>query len=212
VRSTAEEILRRFEEPEEPSGTAGSQGVSESAGARRNAANSGDNEWYTPRPFIVAATSVMGAIDLDPASSEAANHVVQAGVYYTAEQDGLTRPWAGRIWMNPPYAQPLVTHFCKRLVREYSFGEVAEAVVLVNNATETAWFQWLTIVATASCSPDGRVKFWHPGKESAPLQGQVVLYLGSKVPAFKRAFAGIGNVSTGSVLRRDEIGYLGGSR
>lgn len=156
--------------------------------------NSGDNEWYTPDTFIKAATAVMGAIDLDPASSDVANEVVGAAEFYTEDDDGLAQPWAGRVWMNPPYAQPLVDRFCTRLAREYRAGSVTEACVLVNNATETNWFQEVLASASAVCFPRGRVKFWHPTKEAVPLQGQAVIYLGPRAAEFKAEFLRFGPV------------------
>lgn len=150
--------------------------------------NTGQSEWYTPAAYIAAAREAMGDIDLDPASCADANQVVRATTFYSEEEDGLEQDWHGRVWLNPPYAQPAIADFCRRLAEEYSAGKVTEACVLVNNATETAWFQEVSGVAAAVCFPRGRVRFWHPERESAPLQGQAVLYLGPHVQAFREAF------------------------
>ena len=156
--------------------------------------NSGNNEWYTPEPYIEAARLVMGDIDLDPASCQTANGVVRAKTFFTAEDDGLAQPWSGRVWMNPPYSSDKISAFCGKLVAEYQSGNVMAACVLVNNATETRWFQSLCGAASAICFPSGRVRFWNPSKEAAPLQGQAVLFLGDDMATFKAAFSKFGVV------------------
>jgi phage N-6-adenine-methyltransferase len=157
--------------------------------------NSGDNEWYTPEPYIKAARSVMGKIDMDPASHETANETVCAETYYTEENNGLEQDWKGRLWMNPPYAGNLIGGFCEKMAASVESGDVTEAHILVNNATETRWFARLCGVASCICLPTGRIKFWHPRKASAvPLQGQCVIYIGDNVAAFCEQFAEFGIV------------------
>lgn len=159
--------------------------------------NTGEVEWYTPPEYIEAARLVLGDIDLDPASSDTANTVVKAAQIFTSSESGLEQQWDGRVWMNPPYAQPLVTQFCEKLADSVRAETVSAAVVLVNNATETQWFRALADVASAICFPTGRVRFWNPSKESAtPLQGQAVIYVGDQLDAFSQAFGSFGFVVT----------------
>lgn len=158
------------------------------------AQNSGDNEWYTPKQYIEAARSVMGKIEIDPASSQVANKVVKADRIYTANDDGLKQEWSGKLWMNPPYSSNLVGKFVEKLAASVESGEVTEALVLVNNATETKWFARLASVSSFLCFPKGRVKFYHPRKESIPLQGQVVAYVGQNKKQFSSEFNKFGLV------------------
>jgi hypothetical protein len=152
------------------------------------------SEWYTPPVYAQRAAEVMGRIDLDPASCHAANQAVDAAQYYTVEDDGLDQLWFGRVFMNPPYTRTLIQQFCEKLVEQYLAGHVTQAVVLVNSATETRWFQALLSVASAVCFPVGRVQFWHPDKPTTPMQGQAVLYLGDNTAGFTTAFNDLGNV------------------
>jgi hypothetical protein len=154
--------------------------------------NSGDNEWYTPKEYIEAARQVLGEIELDPASNPLANDIVQAATFYTAEDSGLDKDWNGTVWMNPPYESGLIGQFAEKLCDSYASGNVTSAIVLVNNATETRWFQSIAEQASAACFPKGRVKFWHPRKVAVPLQGQAILYLGPNTDEFARAFSQFG--------------------
>ena len=159
------------------------------------AQNTGNNEWYTPPEYIEAARAVMGGIDCDPASSEIANRTVKATTFYTIDDDGLRQRWHGRVWMNPPYSQPHIANFADALI-EHLDDAVTEAIVLVNNATETGWFQSLLSRASAACFLRGRIKYLTPQgiPANAPLQGQVILYYGKDTAPFGKVFANLGRV------------------
>jgi phage N-6-adenine-methyltransferase len=156
------------------------------------------DEWYTPAEYIDAAKAVMGAIDLDPASSEMAQTVVRAGAYLTRFDDGLAQVrWIHqRIWLNPPYSNP--GPWIEKLVREHHGGPFCtEAVVLVNNATETSWFQML-LEEFPVCLPARRIAFWrHDHANVGARQGQAFFYLGPNVAQFQEIFR-----QFGPILRR----------
>ena len=160
--------------------------------------NSGNNEWYTPPEYVEAARRCMGSIDTDPASSEFANRTVKAHNFHDAEADGLAQEWSGNVWLNPPYAQPLIQHFAEALATRYAIGQVTAGILLTNNATETKWFQGAVMSASALCFPSGRIKFLdETGKPAnTPLQGQCFMYFGADVPSFAREFGHIGAIVT----------------
>lgn len=159
------------------------------------AQGTGENEWYTPQTHLDAAYEVLGGIDLDPASSEIANKTVQADRIFTVEDDGLTKEWAGRVWMNPPYAQPFIAQFVEKLASEYEAGRVTEAISLTHNYTDTVWFHRAAKSCAAICFTRGRIGFLSPeGKRAAPTQGQAFFYYGSKVAEFVSSFSRIGFV------------------
>ena len=158
------------------------------------ASSTGNNEWYTPEKFIEAARLVMGGIDTDPASSEIANKLIRADNYYTESDNGLTKIWRGRMWMNPPFAQPLVKQFCEKAVHHYDSGELSQACVLVNNGTETKHGQLLLKSCDAVCFPASRIRFIAPDAvtKNAPLQGQMITYFGDNGSEFERVFSEFG--------------------
>jgi hypothetical protein len=178
--------------PEQPTQEQVAEAVEAVKSKPHVAHNSGDNEWYTPREYIEAARQVLGSIDVDPASNPIANEIIEAATFYTAEDSGLDKDWHGTVWMNPPYESGLIGQFAEKLCDAYAGGNVTSAIVLVNNATETRWFQSIAEQASAACFPKGRVKFWHPRKVAVPLQGQAILYLGPNPDEFARAFSQFG--------------------
>ena len=175
--------------------------------------NSGNNEWYTPEKYIEMARAVLGEIELDPASSETANKTVKADCFYTEQDDGLSKQWRGKVWMNPPYGTDLIGKFTEKFADEYTAGSITEGKGLVNNATETAWFSYLVEAAAAVVFPHGRIKYYSPTKESnAPLQGQAFIYFGLNPEKFLEVFGGgrLGSVgpcvSVGPTQTRTEGG------
>lgn len=154
------------------------------------------NEWFTPPEYIELARSVLGEIDLDPASHPIAQEWVRAAEFFTKEDDGLKKKWRGRVWLNPPYAQPDIGLFIDKLISEVSGGSVHEAIVLTHNYTDTAWFQKAAEVSSVICFPRGRVRFVSPeGVLAAPTQGQAFHYFGASAERFANVFSGVGFIA-----------------
>ncbi len=167
----------------------------------------GSNEWYTPKWCIDAARQVLGGIDLDPASCEMANRIVQATRYYTEAEDGLLQPWYGRVWLNAPFGRladgsSRLKLFLERLIAEYECGKVTEAITLVKADPKQHWF--FLLWEYPICFAVDRVYFLRPdGPPQKHQFGTAFVYLGPDEPRFIEVFSRFG--ATVKCVRRPEI-------
>lgn len=162
-----------------------------------NASHDNDDEWYTPPELIEASRAALGEIDLDPASSDTAQEVVRAARYFTAEDDGLEQPWAGRVFLNPPYSKKAgKAEFLAKLADHHRAWDVPAAVAVLSYDFSAGWFEPLRGLYAAVCLMRGRVQFYKekPGDGHDPALGTSVVYLGTDVPAFASAFKHLGDI------------------
>ncbi|MBF0097158.1 MAG: Rha family transcriptional regulator [Magnetococcales bacterium] len=160
-----------------------------SGGQAAMASLSGVNEWYTPSKWIEMARTVMGSIDVDPASHYVAQRMVQADDWHDQERDGLKYDWPGNVWLNPPYARGLIDQFVDKLLDQVAAGETKQAVVLVDSRTDTKWFNKLCSMASAVAFTRGRVHFYNEtAKASSPVCGSAFFYFGQRAQKFKQSF------------------------
>jgi hypothetical protein len=157
-----------------------------------------DNEWYTPSHIIEMARKVLGAIDMDPASSATANETVKAKTFYDRHANGLDHPWRGRIWLNPPYSKDLMARFAGKLVHQFELGNVDSAILLTHDCCDTKWWQHCAAAASYACFPLGRLAFFNPtrpDKSSGAGRGQCLMYFGTDGDRFRQVFGAIGTVA-----------------
>jgi phage N-6-adenine-methyltransferase len=130
------------------------------------------DEWYTP-PEIIRS---LGDFDLDPATSLTAlnlNH--SAKRFYTEKEDGLLQSWSGRIWLNPPYSNPLIVKFLAKMAKHNN------GIALVFAKIEAKWFHDTVLYhAAAAKFLYDRVRFLRPDGTpgTQPRNGSMLLAYG----------------------------------
>ena len=146
-------------------------------------------EHYTPAAVLDLVLEVMGGIDLDPCADPGCR--VPAMIHYTAEIGGLRQPWAGRVYMNPPYGREIGS-WVDRLVDQYQAGKVEEAIALVPARVDTLWFKRLT-------AHGGPVLFWRGrlafvGNDGPAPFPSALVYMGPRRSKFSGAASRYGDV------------------
>lgn len=163
--------------------------------------HTGKVEWYTPKQYIDSARLVMGSIDLDPASCKFANEVVQAPVFFDIDSNGLSKDWFGNVWMNPPYANKLITSFTDKLIGSIAERKVNQAVLLTHNLCDSAWFHKVSRASCRFCITRGRIRHYGTdGELGTPTHGHAFFYfcsehVESRADKFEEEFSRFGFVA-----------------
>ncbi|MBA3583013.1 MAG: hypothetical protein H0W36_00535 [Gemmatimonadetes bacterium] len=146
-------------------------------------------EWYTPPKVIERVVATLGEIDLDPCSNSYGDPRIPAQRHYRESDDGLARPWVGRVYMNPPYGLAIGA-WVDKLAEEYESGRCTEAIALVPARTDTSW--WAHLPASLVCFVTGRLAF-SDHDTPAPFPS-AACYLGKNDKAFAAEFLSLGLV------------------
>lgn len=128
------------------------------------------DEWYTPKYIIES----LGEFDTDPCVSMQPLYNT-AKIMYNKQDDGLSKKWQGRVWLNPPYSRPLIEKFVNRMSKH------GNGIALLFNRCDSKMFQDVIFkTATAILFLKGRIKFLKQDGSTAgsPSCGSVLIAFG----------------------------------
>jgi hypothetical protein len=130
-----------------------------------------ENQWWQTKENDAVATkrelweplaNRIGGFDLDPAAGCEPTPI--ATDRYTPTDDGLTSPWYGTVWLNPPFSEK--TKWYKRLVDQYRHGDVDRVVAIATVDPSADWFHDWFSTADVLSFLDGRD--WYLGQGDSP--------------------------------------------
>jgi len=143
--------------------------------------SSAHQAWTTPPEILEKLYDVVGGrFDLDPCSptTDRRTAPVRARVRYTAEDDGLSLPWRGSVFVNPPYGRELAGWMAK-CRQEAKSGQAAPVIALVPARPDTGWWHNEVVGHAAVMMLKGRLKFGGAGGQSAPFPSAIIMWGGT---------------------------------
>lgn len=104
--------------------------------------------------------------------------------FYTPEVDGLSQPWDGVVWCNPPYGRNIWRWVLAASVASGVRGSTV--VMLLPARTDTKWFHDYIYGKAEVRFVKGRLKFGE-SKNSAPFPSMVVIFRPMESRTWKEA-------------------------
>ncbi len=128
------------------------------------------DNWATPQDFFDKLNEEFH-FTLDPCANEE-NH--KCDLFYTKEQDGLTKDWGGHVvFCNPPYGKEIADWV--RYSYEQSQKPNTTVVMLIPARTDTRYFHDYIYGKAEIRFIKGRLKFGD-ATTAAPFPSMVVVY------------------------------------
>jgi phage N-6-adenine-methyltransferase len=129
--------------------------------------SSATDSWETP-PEVFTKYDRRFHFDLDACATL---ENAKCARFYTKSDDGLTQPWCGVVWCNPPYGRTIHL-WMKKAYDSYRAG--ATVVCLIPARTDTKW--WRDFATKGEIEfLSGRLKF-SGSKHSAPFPSAIVIF------------------------------------
>lgn len=125
-------------------------------------------DWRTPRDLHEAIKRRWRIAEYDLDAAASAENAL-ASKFYSEADDGLSKPWNGLVWCNPPYGRA-VGKWVKKALEESKRDECLLVHMLINARPDTSWWHDYVTQASEIIFLRGRVKFLH-GLTGKPVAG-----------------------------------------
>jgi DNA N-6-adenine-methyltransferase Dam len=109
--------------------------------------------YITPKREIL---DELGPFETDPCTADPQPWLIGTRFNFTERDDGLSRPWVGRVFCNPPFDTTGVDRWVRKLAT-HNHG-----TLLIHVRPETDWFQLIWEHASAVLLLRKRVNFYAP--------------------------------------------------
>jgi transcriptional regulator with XRE-family HTH domain len=142
-----------------------------------HAGNSSTSEnWETPQKLLEQLYSAFGAFDLAPCSPSSNRRTapVRAKVYYTQDDDGLSLPWFGTVYMNAPYGRRL-HNWTAKAKAEVEQGSAEVVVGLLAARPDTSYWHRDIAGSASVLFLRGRLRFGN-AEQVAPFPSCLVVW------------------------------------
>ena len=109
--------------------------------------------WETPADLAEALSQAVGGFDMHPcaASADRRRTRIKAKIVLTEADDGLSVPWTGKVFVNPPYGRG-ISNWIRKCFEEsqraacaidYGFNMLADELVSITWERLRQWMEHL---------------------------------------------------------------------